>query len=165
MQIIHTMAQSRLDPGRLPRASRKCSIFLVHGTQGLRLNSAHIPEEPHRWHPIQAIYLIRSNLLEQWWLEQNSLNDYNFATHRLFAFTIPMAGPAPRRLLCLTMLGYKKGGLEEDDLCRLMVNKHAHLIKGLMEKYGIVSYTMVRLTEYRTTRELPYSKIMQGMLN
>jgi hypothetical protein len=50
----------------------------------------------------------------------------------------------PRQLLCLTMMGCMKPGLGESDLCDLMIKKHAQLISGLMEKYGIAEYTIVR---------------------
>ncbi|KAL4781317.1 hypothetical protein BJX76DRAFT_360013 [Aspergillus varians] len=58
-----------------------------------------------------------------------------------------MEGPASRRLLCLTMMGYRKPGIDENDLCYLMVNKHAQMISNLMEKYGIISYTITHNTE------------------
>lgn len=48
-----------------------------------------------------------------------------------------------RQLLCLTMLGYKKPGLTEEELCDFQVNKHSQLVSGLMEKYGVVRYSIV----------------------
>jgi hypothetical protein len=54
-----------------------------------------------------------------------------------------MAVPQERQLLCLTMLGYMKEGLTEEELCDLQVNQHSRLVSGLMEKYGIVRYTIV----------------------
>jgi len=53
---------------------------------------------------------------------------------------------APRQLLCLTMMGYMKSGLDEEALCDFQVNKHAQLVSGLMEKYGIVEYTITHNT-------------------
>jgi hypothetical protein len=53
------------------------------------------------------------------------------------------------------MMGYKRLELDETDLCHLMVNKHAHLISGLMEKYGIVSYTIVCSTYHKMKTEKP----------
>ncbi|KAJ5794556.1 hypothetical protein N7457_001155 [Penicillium paradoxum] len=47
-----------------------------------------------------------------------------------------------RRLLCLTMLGYKKPGLTEEELCDFQVNKHSQLVSGLMQKYGVVRYSI-----------------------
>jgi hypothetical protein len=59
--------------------------------------------------------------------------------------TTPTSGPKVRQLLCLTMLGYMKAGLTEDELCHFQVNKHAQLVSGLMEKYGVDRYTIVRV--------------------
>ena len=42
------------------------------------------------------------------------------------------------------MTGYMKAGLSEDELCDFQVNKHAQLVSGLMEKYGVERYTIVR---------------------
>jgi hypothetical protein len=52
--------------------------------------------------------------------------------------------PQVRQLLCLTMIGYMKAGLSEDELCDFQVNRHAQLVSGLMEKYGVERYTIVR---------------------
>ena len=54
-----------------------------------------------------------------------------------------MTSQHPRQLLCLTMLGYMKPGLSEEELCDFQVTRHARLVSGLMEKYGIVRYTIV----------------------
>jgi hypothetical protein len=42
------------------------------------------------------------------------------------------------------MIGYMKAGLSEDELCDFQVNRHAQLVSGLMEKYGVERYTIVR---------------------
>ena len=42
------------------------------------------------------------------------------------------------------MLGYVKQGLNDEELCDLQVAKHAKMVKGLMEKYGNLRYTIVR---------------------
>ncbi|KAK7709601.1 hypothetical protein SLS57_008656 [Botryosphaeria dothidea] len=65
-----------------------------------------------------------------------------------------MAAPQPRQLLCLTMLGYMKEGLDEEALCDFQVNKHARLVSGLMEKYGIVRYTITHNSK-KTRAMLP----------
>ena len=51
--------------------------------------------------------------------------------------------PQQRQLLCLKMLGYMKSGLDEEDLCDFQVRQHAGMIKGLMEKYGVLRYAIV----------------------
>jgi hypothetical protein len=52
--------------------------------------------------------------------------------------------PATQKLLCLTMLGYMKAGLTEDELYEFQVKQHAQMVSGLMEKYGVKRYTIVR---------------------
>lgn len=47
------------------------------------------------------------------------------------------------QLLCLTMLGYKKPGLTEEELCDFQVSKHSQLVSGLMRKYGVIRYSIV----------------------
>jgi EthD domain len=42
------------------------------------------------------------------------------------------------------MIGYMKAGLSEEALCDFQVNKHAQLVSGFMEKYGVERYTIVR---------------------
>ncbi|KFY21346.1 hypothetical protein V493_07481 [Pseudogymnoascus sp. VKM F-4281 (FW-2241)] len=64
-----------------------------------------------------------------------------------------MSSPAAtEKLLCLTMLGYMKAGLTEDELYHFQIEKHAQLVSGLMEKYGVTRYTITHNT--KATRAL-----------
>ncbi|KAJ5537375.1 hypothetical protein N7513_010561 [Penicillium frequentans] len=47
-----------------------------------------------------------------------------------------------RQLLCITMLGYKKPGLTEEELCDFQVSQYSQLVSGLMEKHGVVRYSI-----------------------
>jgi hypothetical protein len=61
----------------------------------------------------------------------------------------------PRQLLCLTMMGYMKEGLGEEELCEFQVNQHSRLVCGLMEDYGVVRYEIVRSPDvYNSMRSL-----------
>ena len=47
------------------------------------------------------------------------------------------------KMLCLTIYSYKKEGLSDEDYRSYMLKTHAPLASTLMEKYGIVDFTMV----------------------
>lgn len=48
-----------------------------------------------------------------------------------------------QQLLALTICGYKKFDISEEDYRHYMTKVHAPLVAGLMEKYGFVSWNMV----------------------
>jgi hypothetical protein len=50
------------------------------------------------------------------------------------------------------MLGYMKAGLTEDELYEFQVKQHAQMVSGLMEKYGVKRYTIVRALIYELPR-------------
>ena len=48
------------------------------------------------------------------------------------------------KMLCLTIYSYKKDGLSDEEYRDYMLSHHAPLASTLMEKYGIVDFTMVQ---------------------
>ena len=50
-----------------------------------------------------------------------------------------------RKVLCLTICGYKKPSMSQEDYRTYMTNKHAPLVQGIMARYGMLSYTQVIL--------------------
>ncbi|KAF7512303.1 hypothetical protein GJ744_001871 [Endocarpon pusillum] len=59
----------------------------------------------------------------------------------------------PGKMLCLTIYSYKKAGLSDEEYRSYMLKTHAPpLASTLMEKYGIVGFTMTHMNS--TTRPL-----------
>jgi hypothetical protein len=54
-----------------------------------------------------------------------------------------LSQPANGRYLCLTICGYRKPGMSEEDYRNHMVNVSAPMTKGLMTKYGVKRWTQV----------------------
>lgn len=70
---------------------------------------------------------------------------------------------AKERYLCLTILGYRKPGMSEQDYRNHMVNVSAPMTKGLMVKYGIKRWTQIH--NPTTTRALMSHLVDPQMVN
>ncbi|TPX09874.1 uncharacterized protein E0L32_008896 [Thyridium curvatum] len=68
-----------------------------------------------------------------------------------------------QRFLCLTILGYRKPGMSEEDYRNHMVNVSAPMTKGLMVKYGIKRWTQIH--NQSATRAMMSQIIDPQMIN
>ena len=62
----------------------------------------------------------------------------------------------PQKLFSVTIFGYKKPGMDEDEYHRYVSEVHAGHLKDLLVKQRIVSYTMVRLHSLPVQRSPSY---------
>jgi hypothetical protein len=51
--------------------------------------------------------------------------------------------PSERQLVCLTILSYKRAEISEQSYRDYMLNTHAPLVGKLLEKYGVLHWSMV----------------------
>lgn len=57
------------------------------------------------------------------------------------------------RVFALTICAYRKPGMDEESYHSYLSEKHAPIVKDLLAKHKIISYTMVRLS--RCSYHLP----------
>ncbi|KAI9376383.1 EthD domain-containing protein [Aspergillus egyptiacus] len=75
----------------------------------------------------------------------------------------PKPTSADDKLLCLTILGYRKPGMSEEDYRRHMIEISAPLTWDLMVKYGILRWTQIH--NDASTRKLMYEIMDPQMAN
>lgn len=75
-------------------------------------------------------------------LSHNPKISYLFALKSFYVLQAMETGTKPK-MLCLTIYSYKKEGLSDEEYRSYMLETHAPLASTLMEKYGIMGFTMV----------------------
>jgi len=79
--------------------------------------------------------------------------------------SIAIGSPQKRRLYCLTVCGYRKPTLSEEEYGEYMTKTHSQLLKGLMAKYGVIRWTQVGnifSTLHSPSLMLPFLSIKHG---
>ena len=59
------------------------------------------------------------------------------------------------KMLCLTICGYRKPGMSEEDYRHHMTKVSAPMTQDLMVKYGVVRWTMVSLAFAQSSTSYP----------
>lgn len=70
-------------------------------------------------------------------------------------------GNADNHFLCLTICGYRRPGMSEEDYRHHMIKVSAPMTRDLMVKYGVKRWTMVGLSNL-TTIILPLPLCLKG---